>query len=183
MEIRDKKLCLVSHCILNCYSKLEGSSYCKGPLNEVIYPLIEKGYGIIQLPCPEISYFGMRRWGHAKEQFDNPFFRKYCRSIIEPLILQIQEYINNGYTLSYVIGINGSPSCGIDLTCTSKVWRGEISKWRDIDSIKNSLSYEQAPGVFMEELMRILKESNINTNYIGIYEGKIQEYDFTEILK
>lgn len=183
MENRDKKLCLVSHCILNCYSKLEGSGHCKGPLKEVLYPLIEKNYGIMQLPCPEMSYFGMKRWGHVKEQFDNPFFRKHCRNIIEPLMLQVQEYINNGYTLNYVIGINGSPSCGVNLTCSSEVWKGEISKWNDINMIKNSLSYKEAPGVFMEELMLMLEESTINTEYIGIYEGKIKEYDFTEIFK
>lgn len=183
MVDRSRKLCLISHCLLNCNAKVEGPCRRKGPLKEVIYALIEKDYGIIQLPCPEMTYYGMRRWGHVREQFDNPFFRKHCRRILEPVIEQLQDYLANNYTLDCVVAINGSPSCGLDFTCSSDKWLGELSKWDSLDCIKQSLQYKQEVGVFMQELINMLKENNINTEFIGINESKIQEYDFSEIFK
>lgn len=180
---RGRKLCLVSHCLLNCNSKVEGLCRYKGVLKEVIYPIIEKDYGIIQLPCPEATYYGMRRWGHVKEQFDNVYFRKHCRKILEPIMEQLLDYNANGYSIDYVVGINGSPSCGIDVTCSSKEWLGEISRQESIEKLKDTLKYDSAPGVFMDELKRMLFKNNIEPEFIGIYEGKIEEYDFDEIFK
>ncbi|ERI93722.1 hypothetical protein HMPREF1982_01485 [Clostridiales bacterium oral taxon 876 str. F0540] len=169
--------------MLNCNSKVEGPVRRKGPLKELLYELIEKDYGIIQLPCPEMTFYGMRRWGHVREQFDNPFFRKHCRQILEPVLEQLQEYLANGYTLNYVIGVNGSPSCGLDLSCSSDKWLGELSKWDSLDSIKGSLQYKNAPGVFMEELINLFKKNDISTEFIGIYENRIEEYDFSKMFK
>lgn len=180
---RGRKLCLVSHCFLNCNSKVEGFCRYKGALKELIYPLIEKDYGIIQLPCPEATYYGMKRWGHVKEQFDNVYFRKHCRKILEPIIEQILDYKCSGYDINYVLGVNGSPSCGIDVTCSSSEWMGEITKQESIEKIKEELQYKNEPGVFMEELMKMLCESNIEVQFMGIYEGKIEEYDFYNIFK
>lgn len=183
MKERSRKLCLITHCILNCNSKVEGPCHRKGVLKELIYPLIEKDYGIIQLPCPEISYYGMRRWGHVREQFDNPFFRKHCKKILEPILEQVQDYLANNYTLNYVIAINGSPSCGLDFSCSSEKWMGELSKWDSLENIKQYLNYEQKPGVFIEELINMFKENNIKTEFIGIHESRIVEYDFSKIFK
>lgn len=183
MEERSRKLCLVTHCILNCNSKVEGPCRRKGPLKEVLYPLIEKDYGIIQLPCPEMTHYGMRRWGHVREQFDNPFFRKHCRRILELIIEQLKEYLANNYTLNYVVAVNGSPGCGLELSCSSDKWMGELSKWDSLDSIKGSLKYKQSPGIFMEELINMLKENNISTEFIGVYESRINEFDFNSIFK
>lgn len=183
MEERSRKLCLITHCILNCNSKVEGPCHRKGVLKEIIYVLIEKDYGIIQLPCPEMAYYGMRRWGHVREQFDNPFFRRHCRQILESIIEQIKEYTANNYTLSYVVAINGSPSCGLDFSCSSHKWMGELSKWDSLENIKQFLQYKQEPGVFMEELINMFKENNINTEFVGISESKIKEYDFANMFK
>lgn len=182
MEERSRKLCLVAHCILNCNSKVEGPCHRKGALKEVINALLEKDYGIIQLPCPEMTYYGMRRWGHVKEQFDNPFFRKHCKKILEPIIDQINEYTMNNYTLDYVIAVNGSPSCGFDFSCSSHKWKGELSKWDSLDDIKQSLEYKEGPGIFIKELINMFKENNINAQFIGITESKIKEYNFAKML-
>jgi predicted secreted protein len=183
MEERSRKLCLVCHCILNCNSKVEGPCRRKGPLKEVLYPLIEKDYGIIQLPCPEMTYYGMRRWGHVREQFDNPYFRKHCRTILEPVITQVEEYLSNNYRLDYIVGLNGSPSCGVDMSCSSEKWMGELSKWDSLESIKSSLSYKQVPGVFIEELINMLEEKSIEAEFVGVYESRISEFNFYKIFK
>lgn len=181
---RSRKLCIISHCLLNCNAKVESPcSRYKGVLKELLYGLIENDYGIIQLPCPETTYYGMRRWGHVREQFDNPHFRKHCKEILEPVIDQMKDYLSNGYRLDYVIGVNGSPSCGIDMSCSSYKWKGEISRWESIDYIKGSLEYKEVPGIFMEELMSLLEVNNMKTKFIGIYENRIDEYDFMKMFK
>lgn len=69
---RNKKIALVSHCILNANSKVEGLSEYGGMLKDVMNYLMDEGYGIIQMPCPEMAIYGIKRWGHVKEQFDTP---------------------------------------------------------------------------------------------------------------
>lgn len=179
---RSRKLCVISHCFLNCNSKVEGPCRYKAALKDLIYTLIEKDYGIIQLPCPELTYYGMKRWGHVREQFDNSFFRAHCRNLLQPIIMQIEEYISNGYKVSYVIGVNGSPSCGVEVSCSSESWKGEISQQSSIEDLKSSLGYKATPGVFMEEFMAMLKEKNIDIEFVGIYESKIEDCEFLKNL-
>lgn len=89
---RNREIVVVCHCILNCNSKVEGLSEFKGAQNIAIN-LINKGYGIIQLPCPEMIMYGINRWGHVKEQFDNLFFREQCRQMLIPHVRQFNEYL------------------------------------------------------------------------------------------
>ena len=35
--------------------------------------------GVIQLPCPEATFLGMRRWGMTREQYDVPAFRRHSQ--------------------------------------------------------------------------------------------------------
>lgn len=62
---RNRKLVVVCHCILNCNSKSRRAFYFEGT-HSIVSKLIEEGYGIIQLPCPEMIMYGIKRWGHTK---------------------------------------------------------------------------------------------------------------------
>lgn len=115
---RGGKMVLVSHCLLNINAKIDGIAYYPAGATELIHGLMEKGYGIIQLPCLEMEMCGPRRWGQVEEQLNNPFFKKYCTTRLESYILQIKAYMEQGYTIAGVIGINGSPTCGINETCS-----------------------------------------------------------------
>ncbi|GBF35608.1 hypothetical protein DCCM_4737 [Desulfocucumis palustris] len=87
--------------------------------------LMEKQIGIIQLPCPEMVVYGIKRWGHVREQFDTLFFREKCQDIIKPITYQLLDYVKNGYKVIGIIGVDGSPSCGVNLTCSGD-WGGEF---------------------------------------------------------
>ena len=59
---RDKgsrKIVWVSHCILNQNTRFPGSAVSSGAIEELVKPLIEKGIGIEQLPCPEKMLWGV----------------------------------------------------------------------------------------------------------------------------
>lgn len=162
---------LVSHCILNSNAKVEGLSRYKGVLKEVVKNLIDLEYGIMQLPCPEMQWYGIKRWGHVKEQFDTPYFRKNCQSILVPIIDQIVDFSRNGYIFEAVIGIDGSPSCGVNVTCSSVHWGGEVANEYGIQEKIKDIKLIEAQGVFMEELRIALEVHRIKIPFIAIDEG------------
>ncbi len=168
---RTKKIVIVSHCILNFNSKVEEISVGGNVAYNLIKYLLNKEYGIIQLPCPEISIYGIKRWGHVKEQFDTPYYRKHCRSIFGPILEQIEDYINNGYEIKALIGIDGSPSCGLNLTCSSSIYGGTFKNKTSAYEKINDVKVINEPGVFIEEIHRILNEKNIKINIIAIDES------------
>lgn len=169
--LRDKKIVLLSHCLLNVNAKVYGLADYRGALRELIGFLLEEGYGIIQLPCPEMSIFGVRRWGQVKEQLDTPYYLNYCKQIFLPFLKQIIDYYNNGYCLAALIGVNGSPSCGVSKTCSSADWGGEIGNWQTITEIIEQISMIEAPGIFIEQIKQLLGANNIEIPLLAIEEA------------
>lgn len=167
---RTRNIVIVSHCILNVNSKVEGLCEYGNISNRLIKYLIDNDYGIIQLPCPELTMYGIKRWGHVKEQFDNPYYRKHCRKLFEPILEQIEDYINNGYKVKALIAVKGSPSCGHNLTCSSRSWGGEFINKESIDKIINDLDTVNKPGIFTEEIEQMLIKKCIKINIIDIDE-------------
>lgn len=171
---RNKKILIISHCILNVNSKVYKLANYQGSLQELIIPLMQKGYGFIQLPCPEMLSHGIKRWGQVREQYDTPYFRKHMKKILQPILDQILDYHKNGYELSGCIGVDGSPTCGVYKTCSAKNWEGEISTINSMDalnSLMNSLEEVSGTGLFMEEFQEALKEHDIHFPFFAIDEA------------
>ena len=168
---RSKRIILLSNCILNSNAKVEGLAKYKGALKDIVKNLIDLEYGIIQLPCPEMQLYGIKRWGHVKEQFDTPYFRKNCQVILAPIIDQIVDYTRNGYIFEAVIGIDGSPSCGVNMTCSSVHWGGEVANEYGIQDKIKDIKLIQGQGVFMEELKIALSVHKIEIPFIAVDEG------------
>lgn len=168
---RQRKMILLAHCLLNSNAKVEGLDCGSGIHEKLLVLLVEKGYGIIQLPCPEITLYGCKRWGHVKEQFDTPFFRKHCREIFMPIMEQIQDYLNNGYRIEYLVGIDGSPSCGVKKTCTSKLWGGEIGDGYGLTDKLADIRMINSEGIYIEEIEKLLIENKIQLKFIAVDEA------------
>lgn len=169
---RSKKIILTCHCILNSNSKVEGLSQYEGIFKEIVDLIHENGIGIIQLPCPEMIIYGIKRWGHVKEQFDTLFYRENCREMLKPIIAQVKAYKDSGYEIVGVIGIDGSPSCGVNLTCSGG-WMGELSSNDNIHNIIKDLKEINESGVFIEELKKYLEEYHINIPFSAINENDV----------
>ena len=169
---RKRKIIMLCHCILNSNSKVEGLSQYEGIFKEVIDIIHEGGIGIIQLPCPEMIVYGIKRWGHVKEQFDTLFYRENCREMLKPIIAQMKSYMDTGYEVVGIIGIDGSPSCGVNFTCSGD-WEGDSSSKDDIDHKIKDLKEIEEPGVFIEELKIYLKEYDLRIPFIGINENDV----------
>lgn len=172
---RSKKIVLLSHCILNCNAKVEGLSNYKSMKFRIIEKLHKMDIGIIQLPCPEMHIYGIKRWGHTKEQFDNLHYRREARKILEPVAYQVKNYIDNGYELIGYVGIDGSPSCGVNKTCSGQ-WGGEYKSIENFNNAINTLKMVNEPGIFVEEAKLIFEELGIKTPYFAIQEDEVDDY-------
>lgn len=167
---RNKKIILISHCLLNVNAKVNGLAKYKGVQNELIKLLIDEGIGIIQLPCPEMGCAGIRRWGQAKEQLDTPYFIKYCNEIFTPILDQVIDYQKNGYKVIAIIGVDGSPSCGVGQTCSSEKWGGELANCRNTEEIKNDIKMVNESGIFMEQIKRLLEDNHLYIPMLSVEE-------------
>lgn len=179
---RGKKIVLLSHCILNVNAKVEGFEPYESLVKEIVDYLHKNKIGIIQLPCPEMALYGIKRWGHVKDQFDYKFFRDTCKELLNPIINQLESYTNAGYSLIGCIGVDGSPSCGVSLTCRSSQWRGEMHMNPNLDAVLSNVDMVNEKGVFMEVLENSLKENNIEAEFIGLNEENI-EISLSEVFK
>lgn len=164
---RIKKIAIISHCIINQNSVVKGEYKDMNIFFPFIKKLFEENIGILQLPCPETEYYGLRRWGHVKEQFDNCGYRKYLEKIINSFVDIIKEYINNEYEIVGIYGIAGSPSCGVNLTCSAN-WEGEISSYKDKEDIISRVKMINESGIFMEMFKSILDKNKINIPFYDI---------------
>ena len=124
---------LLAHCILNPNAKIAGAAQTRGAIPGVLEGLLQDGVGIVQLPCPEQTFGGCRRWGMTREQYDVPCYRKHCRSLLEDVVEQMEDYLRNGYEVLGIVGVDGSPSCGVDRTCAGYKG-GEIASMPSLPS-------------------------------------------------
>ena len=72
----------------------------------------------------------------------------------------------NGYEILGIYGIDQSPSCGVNETCVSSKWYGEIG-----DMNKENLDYVsivKEKGRFMEIFEEMLAEKGIEIKFFNI---------------
>ena len=166
---RSKKVLLVAHCFLNQNAKLDECAYYPGVIREASEVLIDSDVGILQMPCPELLCLGLDR---DVEKGTHPTVEEedtriairlneeqsqaILHRIVDDLIYQIQEYQKNGFTIKGIVGMNGSPSCGVELT------------WADDEEKKG-------PGAFI----RILGEK-LDQNGLAIPMKGIKAYEPVE---
>lgn len=176
-----QKIIFVSHCILNTASKVASAQSSnqiaeEAVRQEFLMRVLKSGIQLFQLPCPEFTLYGASRWGHVREQFDNPFFRKHCQTLLKPVILQMQEYLaqKDKFHVMGVVGIEGSPSCGVSFTCSGD-WGGEIA---DCDTVP-VCSCISGQGILIQELCFLMDATGIKLPVIGLNPEKPQMlYDF-----
>lgn len=154
---RSRKVAVVAHCLLNQNAKVNGFAFFPAMIKPLIDILHKNNFGVIQLPCPETTFSGTRRWWYVREQYDTPGYRAHCRRILDPIISQIVEYQKEGHEV-VIIGLDGSPSCGVRCSGSSKNWGGPP---KIPDEQMTDYPLTKKPGVFIEELTSMIKESEI----------------------
>ncbi|TCL73342.1 putative secreted protein [Hydrogenispora ethanolica] len=159
---RSKKLLLVAHCILNQNAKLDACAHYPGAIREAAAALLDAGVGIVQLPCPELLCLGLDREAApgsrptvAKE--DTRIAARMaeeaptgaCRALAAEILRQLLEYRKHGFAVLGLLGINGSPTCGVETT------------WADG-------AEREGPGVFIRQLAAALDREGLAVEMAGI---------------
>ena len=152
-------MALVAHCILNQNSIVAGLAREAAAERAVINTLLDYDLGILQLPCPEVAYGGLRRFWQSKEQYDTPLYRAHCRRLAQEVSEVVSVYAREGMLIPVVIGIAGSPSCGTEET-NSSGWMGNPAEATEPSRRVPGM------GIFMEELMLALRTKGIEPVFI-----------------
>jgi predicted secreted protein len=165
-----KAVCYVAHCLLNANAKVDEGARFAGVSAPVLALLRERGCTIRQMPCPELAFGGTRRFWAVREQYDTPAFRAHCRSLAEPVADMMRADLEQGARV-IMIGINGSPTMGVELTASSGEWGGRPDKPRDED-------YPVTPGsgLFTETLLELLGDRISGVRAVGIGQDLL-DYD------
>ncbi|PLX88026.1 MAG: hypothetical protein C0618_05310 [Desulfuromonas sp.] len=166
---RSKKILIVCHCLLNANAKVYPLASCGGVYTQAVGDSVAEGVGLLQLPCPETVYLGINRWGMTREQYDTPHFRESCREMLKPSIAQIKSFANAGYQLIGIIGMDGSPNCGVSRTCMGYSG-GEINVEGIVEAQRENLLFSSGKGVFIEVLSTMLDEEQIDIPFTAIDE-------------
>ena len=128
-DARSRKVVFVSHCMLNQNAISDGTADFPAANREIISLLLEHDVGIVQMPCPELLCLGLDRGDvHGGERtviventrirgaLQMPEAARKLRPLVEQVVYQMEQYQQNGFTVLGVVGINRSPSCGIETT-------------------------------------------------------------------
>jgi predicted secreted protein len=141
-----RRVAFIAHCLLNQNAKVEGGALTPDVWDPVIDLLNEHGYVIRQMPCPELAFGGARRFWGVREQFDTPLYRRHCRRLAKLVAAVMARHVSAGDDL-VLIGIDSSPTMGVEHTCSSPTWGGKP----DIGGHDDSRLVE-GDGIFIEEL-------------------------------
>ncbi len=163
---RGKKIVVVAHCYLNQNARVQPYASRQGVFKELINPLIEHGFGLIQLPCPESTACGLNMWEAVTEQYDNPAFRRHCRTILQPFVDQFVNHQKAGDRIYAVLGVPFSPCCGTKHNPSNKNWGGPLLSGRVVPELK----IVDGPAVFMQELISLCEEASIKISFMDISE-------------
>ena len=140
------RVALIAHCLLNQNSKPYLRARFPGAVWDILDVLRRHDFALFQLPCPEVSFTGLNRFSAVIDQYDTPKYREHCRNLAVMVLDQLQQYPSYNYKL-LLIGLDGSPSCGVDLTGTSKEWRGHPTNIKT-----EGYPVQPGSGVLMQEL-------------------------------
>lgn len=152
---RSTRLVAVIECIMNQNARDAGVATFPAINWQILSLCNEYNVGLIQMPCPEISFLGSERKRQPgqsiREALDTCEGRNCCRKISIDIADRIEDYINQGYQILSILGGNPkSPGCAIHC--------------EDGNLLPNS-------GVFMKELQGELDKRCIEIPFKGIRDS------------
>lgn len=146
---RSKKVVFVSHALLNQNAMPKGCERAPGVIKEIVELLAEAGVGIVQIPCPEMEFFGLERRPKTKDSVDTKAYRTACKKLAVQVLQQIEMYLKKNYSVVGILGVEFSPT------------------WA-VHQIHNGTRSIPGKGVFIEELENEMRKKRFQVPIIGI---------------
>ena len=162
---------VVSECIYNQFCK-PGCRVREDKTLEELKIYLAKYPCILVLKCPEEEIFGIFRFNETRKMLEkNSFFVKTCKNIAKEIAQRIDNYIDAIRTREgqipnvILVGIDGSPSCGVDRQLNSDQPVPNFGRPRRVDDWKTTV---EGSGIIIELLKKELKSKNISFEAIGV---------------
>lgn len=204
---RGRKVIFLSHCLLNENTRYLGGAFRKAGIDELIDNLQEKGIGIVQMKCPEQKTWGgvLKRDmlmgyginGTLLNVFRKPYMmfflwktRRSFRNIAKEVVSEIKDYIDSGFNVVGIVGIKGSPSCGVSAALDLKK-SAQFAADLDLSTLNrryfNENCYKKCmlneSGLFVNALRKELLSKNLKVKFLEHdllleMEGKASPVDF-----
>jgi len=174
---RSNRIAVVCHCMMNVHSLEADLAEYPGLEEGIVQALIGKGFGIVQLRCPETRLHGIERLPMPKDTYDKPHVRESYAAQAREEVLQLKEFVKNGAEISVIVGAEASPSCGVTV----------VGRWKEGVPVESrrfprDVDFIQGRGVYMEELEKLLDEEGIRPAWIGV-PGKSTKKVFPEMFQ
>ena len=144
-----KRVVFASHCLLNqAIRPAEAGRY---PLvtKELLELFSQHEIGLIQLPCPQMEANGFNKKVVTKEALDTKNYRSYCQKLATSLLIQVEKYLKEDYSVVGILGVEFSASCGVH-------------------QIENGRKNTPGKGILVEEIEKQMQKKNFQVPIIGI---------------
>ncbi len=146
---RNHRIVFLAHCFLNMNTRFPEGAEFPGANVPLVELLLQSEVGIVQMPCPEFLCLGLEKtgWAVGSEAAIRGAFRRVAETVAD----QVEAYLGCGYKILGIIGMNPSPSCGV-----------EVSKGKGtMLGLDRDTSEKAEPGVFIEELTTLIQERGL----------------------
>lgn len=166
---RSRRVVFVSHCILNSNTRADGHAGVPGVNRRVMELLMRMGVGVVQMPCPEMMCLGLdrgdRKGGERPVLVENTRIREGLKSnsatamldgMVDQVIAQVEQYLKHGFHILGIVGVNRSPSCGVETTTV------------DNEEVKGE-------GVFIDRLRKALEGKGVHLGFVGTKISQVEE--------
>ena len=190
VDRRGKQVVFLAHCLLNENTRYLGGACRGGCVREIVDQCLAREIGIVQLPCPEQRAWGgvlksrlLRLYGtqrtiaYRMRRRALPLMLAYTRYMYRRLARRIAadvaDYQQAGYTVIGIVGVDGSPSCGVARTLDMQRAL-ECLAGLDIDSATSEevnrivrRSMTGGSGLFIQALRRELARRHIEVPFLA----------------
>ncbi len=154
---RMRRVIFISHCWLNINTRFPEGCAFEGANVPLIKTLLDSGLGIIQMPCPEYECLGLEKYRYG--EIVNEELRACFRKTAQTVVKQIKDYLELGFEIVGILGMNPSPSCGVGVAKGKGTMLGT----------SRDTSERQESGILIEEIQKLLDENNITgINIFGV---------------
>lgn len=189
---RSKQVIFLSHCLLNENTRYLGGACRRGCVREVVRQCVDQDIGIVQMPCPEqevwggvlkermLSLYGTRLRNPIVSRLQLAFLpiamfyiRRAYRRLARRVARQIEDYVASGFSVRSIVGIDGSPSCGVAQTIDvrdSVASMSRIDPWTISVEQQNEMIRRHAKegrGIFIEELQKELRRRRVEVPFLA----------------
>lgn len=183
MDARGGRVVFVAHCLLNQNTRYLGGAVSPGVVWDAVRPYVERGDGLVQLPCPEQHAWGgvlKRRllWLVAHPYLARSarlflpavrgYTRRRYRRLARAVAADVADYSASGMQVNGIVGVAGSPSCGVDTTLDLMLAVNAIAhrgrcplsgRWMDERVVQPARC--RGRGMFTDELVHELRRRRL----------------------